>query len=185
MTDVRRFGRPFARDFHTHSACSDLELFDPDGHAHHPRIGEQKSGDPIGKRLDKRNMLVRDDHPDAVGDHVVREYVAHVRRRAAKPEHCDVDVEAHVLRLLVLPRIGADADRKHEIADKTRSVAASFVDRVSARCQQAVVDFRRRRPLQAGATRIGGNQPRIIPTTSGSIRAARSCSTHSARRKPR
>ena len=79
---------------------------------------QQQRGDTLGEGLRQHDVTEGDQHRNAVGDHVIREHVAHVLGFARRTQHLDVDVEADPLRLLVLARIGPDADRQHEIVDE-------------------------------------------------------------------
>ena len=88
-----------------------------------------------------------------------------------------VDIEAHALRLLALVRIGADADRQHEVAHEHavgRRILAGL-DRIAARREQPIIDLGRGQVAgAAGCADRAGSRPRTMPTACGSIAAVRS-----------
>ena len=49
-------------------ARPDFELFDPNGHAGHSWVSQKDRRDAFGKHLDERDMLLRDDHSDRIGE---------------------------------------------------------------------------------------------------------------------
>ena len=89
-------------------------------------------------------MLLRSDHPDRVGDKVVRKHVANVDRRPVGAQHIYVDVEANVLRFVALVGVRANSNRQDEIAHEN-SIGLNFVlaRRVSARRKKPIIDFSR------------------------------------------
>ena len=116
---------PAPYDLHAGAAGTDLELFDTNRDGRDPRMRQDECSNSFGQHFDERNMLLGDDHPDQIGDHVVGEHVANILGRMIGAQYLGVDVEAHVLRFVSLMGVGADADRQHEIAHKNSSVSAS------------------------------------------------------------
>src|SRR4029079_4322523 len=100
-------GRPFPHDLDTHAAGADVELLDPRRYTHDARMTKHQIRHPFGKRLEKRDVLLRHNNPDAVGDHIVGEHVPHIFYGMADPPHLDVDVEADVLPPPALSTTGA------------------------------------------------------------------------------
>ena len=81
-------------------------------------MAKHQVGNAFGERFEKRDMFLRHDDPNAVGDHIVGEDVPHILYGMAGTAHLDVDIETDVLRLAVLARIGADTRGHDEIADE-------------------------------------------------------------------
>src|SRR3954462_5503482 len=78
----------------------------------------------------------------------------------ARAQHARVDAEAHILRLLALARVGADAHRQHEVMYKHAggALVLARVSRIAARREQAIVDFRRLGGLMRKLLNIARNQ---------------------------
>src|SRR5262249_5203947 len=118
MVDFCHIGRPFAHDLDTHSAWSDVELLDAHPRADNERMVQHRGGDPLGERFKERDVLLRDDNPDAIGDDVIREHVSNIFHRMCPATHLDVDIETNILGLLAFAGVSADASGYHEIADE-------------------------------------------------------------------
>src|SRR5262249_21396125 len=116
LAHPRALGRTLAHDLDADRAGADIELLDPDRRADHPGLRQDDRGDPLRQRLYQRDVLLRDDHADAVEDHVVGEHVADILGHLRRTQDGDVDVEADLLNLLALVLVGPDAGRQHEIA---------------------------------------------------------------------
>ena len=117
-------------------------------------------GNALGQHLDQRDVILRDDHANRVGDDVVGEHVAHVFGRMARAQHAGIDAEPHLLRLRALARVGADAHRQHEIVHEhtIRPLVLARIGRIAARRQQPIIDFRRRRWVMRKLRDVRGDQ---------------------------
>ena len=81
-------------DLDADAAGPDVELLYAHDNPGNAGIAENERGYPLRKSLDETDMFDGDDHCNAVGHHVVRQYVAHVLGNMVKTFDVDVDVEA-------------------------------------------------------------------------------------------
>ena len=181
----RRFSlRPPALDLDADPAGAELQLLDPDRHAHDARVLKHMRRHLLGKRLAELDMAARDDGADAVHDDVVGEDVAHVLRVLGDAQHISGNVEAHLLRMAVLETVGADLHGQHEIPDEDL-VRPERRDRLLPANSRVPPAADSRRSPSGPAWRSSGISERICSTASALIEAVRCELSQSAPRKPR
>src|ERR1700722_6788712 len=113
-----RLRHALACDFDADAARPDIQLLYPYDHSSDPRMLQHERRHAFGESFHERDVLVRDDHADAVRDDIVGQHVAHLFWDVIQSLDIDVDVEAHALRIFLFPGVSADADWQDEIADK-------------------------------------------------------------------
>ncbi len=111
-------------------AGPDFELLDANRHGCDPRMSQDDGCDPFGERFGQRYMLLRDDHSDRIGDHVIGEHVANVLWHVLGAEHLHVHIEPDILRSASFMNIGPDANRQDEIAHENAIGLAIVLARV-------------------------------------------------------
>ena len=78
-------------------------------------------------------------------------------RDAIGSKHFGFDVESNILRLVALMRVGSDADRQYEIVHKYAvglGVVLVRIKRITACCEQSVIDFGHRRDAGIDPARL-------------------------------